>query len=156
MDKFIFKIAEDEKELEGYFRIRHEVFVQEQKVFDETDVDAYDTDPFHKAVHIIALKESDGTMVGAVRCYRKEGDTWFGGRLSAAKGYRNGRVGTGLVRFAVKTMKSGECKNFCAYVQPQNVRFFQRLGWEPVGEPETYQGLPHQLMKADLDSEYKD
>jgi len=153
LEKFIFKVAENEKELEDYFRIRHDVFVEEQKVFDETDIDAYDTDPFHKVVHIVALKESDATMVGAVRCYRKEGDTWFGGRLSAAQGYRNGRVGAGLVRFAVKTMKSGDCKIFHAYVQPQNVRFFQRLGWEPVGELETYHGLPHQLMKADLDSE---
>ncbi len=153
MEKFIFKIAENEKELEGYFGIRQEVFVEEQSVFNETDVDTYDTDPFHKAIHIVALKESDGTMVGAVRCYRKEGDTWFGGRLSAREGYRNGRVGAGLVRFAVKTMKSQDCKNFHAYVQPQNVRFFKRLGWEPVGEPKTYQGLLHQLMKADLDSE---
>lgn len=152
MEKFIFKIAENEIELEYYFRIRREVFIDEQKVFDETDVDIYDTDPFHKAIHIVALKESDETMVGAVRCYRKEGDTWFGGRLSALQGYRNGRVGAGLVKFAVKTMKSQDCKNFHAYVQPQNVRFFKRLGWEPVGESVTYQGLPHQLMKADLDS----
>ena len=151
MEKFIFKVAESERELEEYFRIRREVFVLEQKVFQETDVDAYDTDPFHKAIHIIALKESDKALVGAVRCYRKEGDTWFGGRLSAARGFRNGRVGAGLVRFAVETMKSEDCKDFYAYVQPQNVRFFIRLGWENVGEPENYQGLPHQLMKADLD-----
>ena len=152
MEKFIFKIAEDEKELEGYFRIRREVFVLEQNVFEESDLDAYDTDPYHRAVHIIALKESDGEPVGAVRCYRKEGEKWFGGRLSAAKGYRNGRVGAGLVRFAVKTMKAGTCKEFYAYVQPQNVRFFERLGWERAGEPETYEGRPHQLMKADLES----
>lgn len=152
MEKFIFRIARDEKELEEYFRIRREVFVLEQKVFQESDVDEYDTDPYHKAVHIVAVKESDGSLVGAVRCYRKEGDKWFGGRLSAAKGFRNGRVGAGLVRFAVETMKSGECGEFFAYVQPQNVRFFERLGWEPVGELETYQGLPHQLMKADLNS----
>ena len=153
MEKFIFRIARDEKELEEYFRIRHEVFVLEQKVFEGTDVDSYDTDPYHKAVHIVAFNESDGSLVGAVRCYRKEGDTWYGGRLSAAKGYRNGRVGAGLVRFAVKTMKETDCKTFLAYVQPQNVRFFERLGWEAVGEPETYEGLLHQLMKADLDSE---
>ena len=153
MDKFIFKIAENEKELDAYFGIRHDVFVLEQNVFDDTDLDVYDTDPYHKAIHIIALTESDNKMVGAVRCYRKEGETWFGGRLSAAKGYRNGRVGAGLVKFAVETMKTVDCKNFYAYVQPQNVRFFKRLGWEPVGEPETYQGLPHQLMKAKLDSE---
>lgn len=149
----IFKIAEDEKELDDYFRLRHDVFVKEQKIFSETDIDKYDTDPFHKVIHIVSVKVPDREIVGAVRCYRKEGDTWVGGRLSVAPGYRHGRVGAGLVKFAVETMKSGDCKIFLAYVQPQNVRFFIRLGWTPIGEPEMYHGFPHQLMEADLDSD---
>lgn len=91
-------------------------------------------------------------MVGAVRCYKKEGDTWIGGRLSATRDYRNGKVGSGLVRFAVETVKSRGCKTFLAYVQTQNVRFFERLDWKALGEPIIYQGFTHQLMEADLDS----
>ena len=124
------------------------VFVEEQKIFQASDVDEYDKE----AVHIVALKKSDGSMIGAVRCYRKEDDTWFGGRLTAANGYRNGCVGSGLVRFAVKTVKSKGCKKFLAYVQPQNVNFFMRLDWKPVGETAVYEGIAHQLMEADLDS----
>ncbi len=146
MGQFTFKIAETAKELEEYFRLRHEVFVQEQKIFPETDVDNYDCD----AIHIVAIEESTGKVVGVVRCYKKEGDTWFGGRLGAAPTYRNGQVGPGLVRLAVKSVKSRGCKKFLAYIQPQNVKFFERLGWKTVGEPVTYQGLPHQLMEADL------
>jgi len=148
MVEFTFKVAETEKELEQYFRLRRYVFVEEQKVFSETDIDDYD----EGAVHIVAVETSTGKMVGAVRCYRKEGNTWVGGRLSAAPQYRNGRVGSGLVRFAVKTVKSKGCNEFLAYVQPQNVRFFERLGWKAVGEQLVYHGLPHQLMEADLDS----
>jgi len=153
LENFLFKIAESESELEEYFHLRHEVFVKEQQVFCETDIDEYDTNPVHEVIHIIAVKESDGKMVGGVRCYKKEGDTWFGGRLSAASGYRNGSVGAGLVKFAVETIKSTDCKIFLAYVQPQNVRFFIRLGWSRVGDLETYQGQPHQLMKANLESD---
>lgn len=51
-------------------------------------------------------------MVGGVRCYTTGDDTWYGGRLTAANGYRNGRVGSGLVRFAVETVKSRGCKSF--------------------------------------------
>lgn len=148
MGGFTFKIAETAKELEEYFRLRHEVFVQEQNIFPETDVDQYDRD----AVHIVAIEESTGKVVGAVRCYKKEEDTWFGGRLGAAPAYRNGQVGPSLVRLAVKAVKSKGCKKFLAYIQPQNVKFFERLGWKAVGEPAVYQGLPHQLMEADLDS----
>ncbi len=148
MGQFTFKIAETERELEEYFRLRHEVFVQEQRIFPETDVDNYDRD----AIHIVAIEELTGKVVGVVRCYKKEEDTWFGGRLGAAPAYRNGQIGPGLVRLAVKSVKSRGCKKFLAYIQPQNVKFFERLGWKSVGEPVTYQGLPHQLMEADLDS----
>jgi putative N-acetyltransferase (TIGR04045 family) len=149
MSEFVFKIAETEKELEEYFRIRREVFVKEQKIFSENDVDEYD----REAIHIVAIEESTGRIVGGVRCYRKEGDTWFGSRLSATPGYRNGKVGWNLVRFAVNTVKSRGCERFFAYVQPQNVRFFERLNWKPVGEQTIYQGIPHQLMEADLGSD---
>ena len=153
LEKILYKIAESEDELEEYFHLRHEVFIKEQKVFSETDIDEYDTNPVHEVIHIIAVKESDGTMVGGVRCYKKENNTWFGGRLSSAPGHRSGRVGADLVKFAVKTIKTTDCKTFLAYVQPQNVRFFIRLGWSKVGDIETYQGQPHQLMEANLESD---
>ena len=153
MEKILCKIVESEDELAQYFQLRHEVFVKEQKVFSETDIDEYDTNPFHEAIHIIALRESDGKMVGGVRCYKKEGTTWYGGRLSAAPDHRNGRVGASLVKFAVETtFKLKDCETFLAYIQPQNVRFFMRLGWSKIGDLEVYQGSPHQLMKANLES----
>jgi len=153
LENFLFKIAESKNELEQYFDLRRQIFVEEQGVFNETDIDEYDTNPVHEVIHIIAIKESDGNMVGGVRCYKKEGKTWFGGRLSASKDHRNGKVGAGLVKFAVETIKSTDCDTFLAYVQPRNVRFFMRLGWAKIGELETYQGQPHQLMKANIESD---
>lgn len=146
--EYVFKVAGSPEELESYFRLRHAVFVEEQKIFSGTDVDERD----EGAIHIIALKGPDSVMVGGVRCYTTGDDTWYGGRLTAANGYRNGRVGSGLVRFAVETVKSRGCKKFLAYVQPQNVNFFKRLDWKPVGEPVVYEGITHQLMEADLGS----
>jgi putative N-acetyltransferase (TIGR04045 family) len=148
MTEFVFKVAETEKELAEYFSLRHEVFVEEQRIFPESDIDEYDKD----AVHLVAIEKSTGKVVGGVRCYKREGDTWFGGRLNAGPGFRNGLVGANLVKLAVKTVKSKGCTKFLAYIQPQNVRFFERLHWRLIGEPIIYQGIPHQLMEADLDS----
>lgn len=148
MSKYIIKIAETDVELKAYFGIRNEVFVKEQKIFPETDIDMHDRD----AIHIIAVEASSGKVVGVVRCYCEDGKTWFGGRLGALPEYRNGRVGSRLVRFAVSTAKSKGCKTFLAYIQPENVRFFQRLDWENIGDPIIYEGIPHQLMEANLDS----
>jgi N-acyl-L-homoserine lactone synthetase len=60
MSEFILKIAETEKELEEYFRLRQEVFVEEQKIFSETDIDEYDKE----AIHIVAIERSTGKIVG--------------------------------------------------------------------------------------------
>ncbi len=148
MSKYIIRIAETDAELKEYFRIRNEVFVEEQKIFPETDIDEHDPN----SVHIIAVDSSNMNVVGVVRCYVAEGDTWFGGRLGALPDYRNGRVGSRLVRFAVSTAKSRGCRKFLAYIQPNNVRFFERLDWQKVGEPIIYQGIKHQMMEANLDS----
>ena len=148
MPEFEIKIVNNDDELKDYFEIRKEIFVTEQKIFSETDIDEFDED----AIHIAAVEKTTGKMVGAVRCYNPEGNTWIGGRLSAAQGYRNGRVGNNLVRFAVETVKSRGCTKFLAYVQPQNVKFFERLDWKPIGELIMHHGILHQLMEADLDS----
>jgi hypothetical protein len=36
------------------------------------------------------------------------------------------------------------------YIQENNVSFFKKLGWKPVGPLENYVNRPHQLMEADL------
>jgi len=147
MPKYIVKIAETEEELKQYFQIRHEVFVKGQKIFSKTDKDEYDKG----ALHIIAIERLTGDVVGVVRCYNKERNTWFGGRLGAAPGNRNGRVGHHLVRFAVSTAKAKGCEKFHAHVQLNNVKFFQRLDWKTIGDAFIYQGFPHHLMEAKLD-----
>ena len=149
MAEFDFKIITKEEDLTEYYKIRNNIFVKEQKIFTETDIDEYD----EEAIHIAAVEKKTGKMVGGVRCYNPEGDTWIGGRLSAAPGYRNGRVGHNLVRFAVQTVKTRGCTKFLAYVQPQNVKFFERLDWKPVGQLIMHHRKLHQLMEADLGSD---
>ncbi len=146
MEKFEFKIITSEKDLKTYYKLRKNIFVREQKIFSETDIDEHD----ETALHIAAIEKPSGRMVGGVRCYNLEGNTWVGGRLSALPSHRNGIVGRHLVKFAIETVKTRGCELFIAYVQQQNVRFFERLGWKCSEEPIIYQGKPHQLMEANL------
>jgi putative N-acetyltransferase (TIGR04045 family) len=141
-----FKVAESEWELEAYFNLRRCVFVEEQKAFASSDVDEYDDG----ALHLVAVEEDSGKVVGGVRCYRKEGDLWFGGRLCVEQQYRASHVGSNLVRLAVASVKAAGCKQFLAYIQTQNVRFFEKRGWHSLGAPIMYHGFLHQLMEADL------
>lgn len=140
------KIVETEAERRGHFAVRHAVFVEEQALFEETDVDEHDDE----AIHIVAVDRESGAVVGAVRCYEEGDGLWFGGRLAVLEDYRYNAIPVGprLVKFAERVVRRRGCRRFLAYIQLQNVRFFERLGWRTVGEPVLHHGQPHQVMEA--------
>jgi len=129
-----------------HHRIRHEVFVVEQGVFGDSDVDAHDA----SASTIKVLAFAGDVAGGAVRLYPLEAEVWQGDRLAVLAPFRAWNLGSPLVRFAVETAAALGGHEMLAHVQGPNVRFFERLGWRRRGEPEVYVGLPHQLMAIDL------
>ena len=145
-------VARSAEEVAAHFAVRHAVFVEEQGLFEGSDRDEHD----EGAIHIVAMFRERGAselaVVGAVRCYEEEPGIWFGGRLAVLDAYRRrgGAIGSALVRRAEEAMVEREVEHFLAYIQTQNVRFFQRLGWWTVGEPMDLCGAPHQVMEASL------
>jgi putative N-acetyltransferase (TIGR04045 family) len=134
-----------------HHRIRHEVFVLEQEVFADSDLDAHDaSDATIKVVAWTAAPITGWEPGGAVRLYPLESGIWQGDRLAVLAPFRAWNVGGHLVRFAVDTAAALGGLEMVAHVQTANVRFFERLGWQRRGEEESYVGLPHQLMSIDL------
>lgn len=148
MDEICYKVAASTAEIQGHFAVRRAVFVEEQGLFAGSDVDEHDA----HALALVALHTGNGAVVGAVRCYTTGNDVWYGGRLAVLPSYRReaAAIGANLCRLAEATVIAHGCQLFLAYIQTQNVRFFQRLGWQPVGAPEPHYGKPHQLMAAGL------
>ncbi len=146
MKKPLIRQATTEKDLNEVFSLRKEVFVEEQQLFNSSDVDKYDD----LAIYLIA--ESPDGIIGTVRVYCEGKDHWVGSRLAVKKGYRGGIAGALLVREAVRLVKSKNGRRFTAKIQIQNVGFFKRLGWTCQGEVFHYMNIPHQLMVANLDN----
>ncbi len=131
------------RSLSWHLRIRHRVFVEEQRVIPLTDVDERDRDP--GTIHVVAGRGS--VAVGTVRLYRTDAaGRWKGDRLAVLAGHRAGIVGMRLVRFAVSTAAAAGGEVMDAFVQLQNVSFFERIGWQHNGGPVPYYGLAHQPM----------
>lgn len=132
-------------EIEAALAVRREVFVTEQAMFLNTDIDEHD------AVSIYIVAKAGDTVAGTVRVYphNKDAGHWVGGRLAVSKPYRAGSVGAGLVKEAVKQVMLQGCTHFTAHVQEQNVPFFERIGWTAIGPTADYRGRPHQQMQAD-------
>jgi putative N-acetyltransferase (TIGR04045 family) len=132
--------------LTEHHRIRHAVFVTEQRVFPESDVDAHDarTD----VVHVLAMHA--GRPAGTVRLYPTGPGEWLGDRLAVLPEFRAAHIGAPLVRLAVATAGSLGGRLMRAHVQVANERFFHRLGWVTDGPVETYVGQPHVPMSIGL------
>ena len=139
--------AAEPDELAIHFAIRKAVFVAEQGFFEGTDRDARDDDP--ATIHVLGL--CGQVAGGAVRLYPlEEPGLWKGDRLAVLPKYRRRALGAPLVRYAVRTAGEAGGSLMIAHIQPQNVTFFQRLGWHPVGEPGAFAGRIHQQMAIGL------
>src|SRR5262245_51365772 len=116
-------------ELADHHRIRHAVFVTEQGIFEDSDIDELDANADTYRV----LGFVDGCPSGAVRFYpipaEQPGESlWKGDRLAVLHEHRRAGLGVPLVRYAVTTAGSLGGDRMIAYIQPDNVVFFQRLG----------------------------
>ena len=122
LKQFELKVARTTNEINEYYKIRKDVFVKEQGVFSNSDIDKHDKD----SIPIIATYDSQ--IVGAVRCYPKTSKTWFGGRLAVTKEFRKYKVGILLVQKAVEIMNNhSDAETFFATIQLQNARFLNVL-----------------------------
>lgn len=146
---FQVKFATQTWEKRGAARLRHEVFCQEQGLFDGDDRDLIDEAAIPLvAVSMLGLLADD--VVGTVRIHEAAPGEWWGSRLAVAQDYRKvGALGAALIRLAVSSAHARGCTRFFAHVQSQNALLFRRLRWDIVEEKQLH-GRPHVLMQADL------
>lgn len=129
--------------------LRHQVFVEEQKIFASDDRDAIDA----IAIPLVAIADcgpAGRQVVGTVRIHRSAQGIWWGSRLAVAPDFRRvGKLGAELIRLAVGSAKAMGAVEFHAHVQLQNVALFRRLHWH-VAEEVSCHDVAHAHMLADL------
>lgn len=131
-----------------YHRLRREVFVDEQAMFDRSDSDDHDDDP---RMIVLVARNPSGAVLGGVRLGPAGPGAdigwWFGGRLVVGRNARDGRsIGGALVRAACARAEVEGVLRFDATVQPSRQRFFTRLGWHEAGRTQVA-GAPHVVMR---------
>jgi putative N-acetyltransferase (TIGR04045 family) len=139
--------------LAAHRALRRRAFVHEQALFVRDDRDEHDG-----AAHTIVLVAvaAEGEVLGGVRLHPEGPDPglgwWRGSRLvvDPDAGAARGRVGSALVRSACVAAVDAGALRFDAHVQADHVRFFTRLGWEPVRS--LGRGpIAHELMRWPVD-----
>ena len=148
--------AESLADLTAYRRLRREVFVAEQGLFDGSDTDDVDDDP---RTQVLLARTPGGDVLGGVRLHPtthpaaagRDIGWWSGSRLAVVPGARGHRgVGAALVRAACARAEAEGVLRFDAVVQERHTPLFARLGWQ-AGGPTILQGQPHRRVDWPID-----
>jgi predicted GNAT family N-acyltransferase len=128
-----------EKELKRAYSIRIRVFVREQGVPKEIELDRDD----RKATHLLARIQ--GKPVGTARLVIKNGRAKVG-RMAVLKSYRGKGVGKALLKRAIASARQSGAKMIYLHAQVPVIGFYEKMGFRCVGRVFKEAGIPHRKM----------
>lgn len=142
-DEFQVVRATTEKLYEQCLMIRREVFINEQKVPEELEIDEHEK----AATHFLCLFNARPAATGRLRLAQ---DKVKFERIATLPSYRGKGFGRRLMgemeAFARATYPGAP---FMMYAQRSAVDFYLSLGWKPVGDEFLEAGIPHlKMVKA--------
>jgi len=131
------------EEAEHALGLRFRVFVDEQKVPPEEEIDAIDP----LAWHVVAVDQGDG-VIGTGRCFRDDRDSELGhiGRMAVAPEWRGRGVGLALLAALVERLRNEGLERATLSAQCHAIAFYERMGFIAEGDEYDDCGIPHRRM----------
>ena len=128
------------------YAIRYAVFVKEQGIPAELEIDDYDPIAEH------ALAFVDGQCVATARIHLDEQDPSKAkiGRMAVLKDFRGQGIGTALLGEAIRAGMMQGASVFELHAQQSAVSFYAKLQFKPDGAIFDEVGIPHQRMRLVL------
>ena len=138
------KRLESEQEWEQVMQLRQEVFVKEQGVPPELELDGKDS----SAVHFLVLVEAEIVGTCRLRSKNKVGKVE---RMAVKKEFRNQGMGSQLLKHVVQFAEAEGLAKLTLHAQKQAVGFYQQQGFE-ITSSEIIQeaGIDHFQMAQEL------
>ncbi|MEH7746613.1 GNAT family N-acetyltransferase [Neobacillus drentensis] len=137
------KIVENQKELEDAYFIRKTVFVEEQAVPLEEEIDAYEND----AKHFVLYHEGSPVGAGSFRFVDGYGKVE---RICVLKEARKTGAGKAIMNTIENYAREKEIHKLKLNAQTQAIPFYSGLGYEVVSEEFMDAGIPHKTMVKKL------
>jgi predicted GNAT family N-acyltransferase len=122
------------------FNLRREVFVVEQNVPQEEELDAYDL----TAVHMVAIAE--GEVCGTLRLITMQEHIKIG-RVAVRRDWRGHGIARAMMLQAMDMMADKASSRFYLTSQTDKVGMYEKLGFVAFGEEFLDAGIPHFAMK---------
>jgi predicted GNAT family N-acyltransferase len=129
--------------MSGAFGLRYEVFVDEQGVPRELEVDEFD----ETATHLVTIH--DDAIVGTLRMLEHEGAMKIG-RVAVRAALRGTGIGARLMERAVAIALARGFGEIVLHAQVSVADFYRRLGYVAEGDVFDEAGIPHVAMRKSL------
>ena len=123
-------------------KIRYEVFVKEQNVPPELEIDSYDKIALHVLFYI------DDKPVATGRMIVKDGHI---GRIAVLKNFRNKHLGYGIMLFLMEKAKELNLKRVWLSAQTSAIGFYKKLGFSAFGKYFYEAGIKHINMEKSFE-----
>ena len=143
-DEVVVKLVETEAELEGAIGVRFRVFVAEQSVPPEEELDDADA----TATHAIAV--SHGKVIGTGRLIVQDEATAVIGRMAVDLEWRRHGVGGRILTFLEQEARSRGLRQSLLHAQEYVKSFYASHGYAEHGDVFLEVGIPHVEMRKGL------
>ncbi len=144
MDTIVVKQVESEAEMESAVAVRFRVFVSEQSIPPEEELDEADA----TATHSIALH--GGRVVGAGRLVLREDGYAQIGRMAVDKEWRRRGVGSLILGFLEESARAQGRTQSLLHAQEYVKSFYAAHGYREHGEVFLEVEIPHLEMRKQL------
>lgn len=142
----VVKLAEG-PEREQAFAVRLAVFVDEQKVPAELEIDDFEAE----AEHLLAFL--DDRAIGTLRVRMIEDRHAKIERVAVLAEGRGLGIGLALLREALAMLRQRGCSRVRLHAQTHALGFYERLGFSAYGDVFDEDGIDHQAMTITLDED---
>ncbi|MFJ5760143.1 GNAT family N-acetyltransferase [Neobacillus sp. NPDC093182] len=133
------KVCENEKEIQDAFSVRRTVFVDEQNVPEEEEIDHFEED----AVHFVTYHEGEPVAAGRFRVMDGFGKVE---RICVLKEARNTGSGKAIMKEIEAYAQKNGLHKLKLNAQTHAIPFYANLGYEVVSEEFLDAGIPHKTM----------
>lgn len=143
-DRLTVKLVESEGDMEAAIAVRFRVFVDEQSIAPEEELDEADA----TATHAIAIRE--GKVVGTGRLVWGEDGNALIGRMAVDVQWRRKGVGGEILKFLEDSARKQGLTRSVLHAQEYVKSFYAAHGYQQHGDTFLEVDIPHVEMRKDL------
>ena len=136
--------ATNKEEMDHVYSIRTKVFIEEQQVPKDLEMDEWE----EKSVHFLAWLSD--TPIGTCRLRFVDNDTGKAERVAVLKEYRNTGAGTKLMQALEAFARQKGAKKILLNAQISAMPFYEKSGYIAFGTPFDDAGILHMQMEKKL------